>query len=290
MLWRKGRQSDNIEDRRGMRIGGASIKLSGGMLVVVMLISIALGKNPLELLALLSQEPGLNGATASGTSRPPPANDEAAQFVSAILADTEDTWTAVFPRIGKQYQVPKLVLFTDEVSSACGYTSSATGPFYCPGDQKVYLDLGFFRELDRLGAPGDFAQAYVIGHEVGHHVQNLLGIAGKVHDLQSRSTTAQANALSVSMELQADCFAGIWAHYADKYRNLLEPGDIDEGLRAASAIGDDRLLKRAGKSISPESFTHGSSEQRAFWLRKGLQTGDIADCNTFSATAKNNSG
>jgi predicted metalloprotease len=273
-----------------MRIGGASIKLSGGMLVVVMLISIALGKNPLELLALLSQEPGLNGATASGTSRPPPANDEAAQFVSAILADTEDTWTAIFPRIRKQYQAPKLVLFTDEVSSACGYTSSATGPFYCPGDQKVYLDLGFFRELDRLGAQGDFAQAYVIGHEVGHHVQNLLGIAGKVHDLQSRSTTAQANALSVSMELQADCFAGIWAHYADKYRNLLEPGDIDEGLRAASAIGDDRLLKRAGKSISPESFTHGSSEQRAFWLRKGLQTGDIADCNTFSATAKNNSG
>ncbi|MDD5463310.1 MAG: zinc metallopeptidase [Methylococcales bacterium] len=286
MLWRKGRQSDNVEDRRGMRIGGGSIKLSGGMLVVVMLISIALGKNPLELLALLSQEPGVNGSTTSVTSRPPPANDEAAQFVSTILADTEDTWTAVFPRIGKQYQVPKLVLFTDEVSSACGYTSSATGPFYCPGDQKVYLDLGFFRELDRLGAPGDFAQAYVIGHEVGHHVQNLLGIAGKVHELQSHSPTAQANALSVSMELQADCFAGIWAHYADKYRNLLEPGDIDEGLRAASAIGDDRLSKRAGKSISPESFTHGSSEQRAFWLRKGLQTGDIAACNTFSAKAR----
>ena len=218
--------------------------------------------------------------------RQTPGNDESAQFVSAILADTEDTWTTIFPRMGMQYQAPKLVLFSDQVSSACGYNSAATGPFYCPGDRKVYLDLGFFRELDRLGAPGDFAQAYVIGHEVGHHVQNLLGISGKVHDLQNRSGTTQANALSVLLELQADCFAGVWAHYADKYRSLLEPGDVDEGLRAASAIGDDRLLKRAGKRISPESFTHGSSEQRTFWLRKGLESGDIATCDTFSAAAK----
>ena len=286
MLWKKGRQSDNVEDRRGARIVGSSIKLSGGLLVVVMLIGVALGENPLELLAMLSQGFIEGGSTTAVSPQQTPGNDESAQFVSAILADTEDTWTTIFPRMGMQYQAPKLVLFSDQVSSACGYNSAATGPFYCPDDRKVYLDLGFFRELDRLGAPGDFAQAYVIGHEVGHHVQNLLGISGKVHDLQNRSGTTQANALSVLLELQADCFAGVWAHYADKYRSLLEPGDVDEGLRAASAIGDDRLLKRAGKSISPESFTHGSSEQRTFWLRKGLESGDIATCDTFSAAAK----
>jgi len=287
MLWKKGRQSENIEDRRGASFGGSTIKLSGGMLVVVMLIGVVLGENPLELLAMLSQ--GFIGGGSTTAVSPPsqrPGNDESAQFVSAILADTEDTWAAIFPRMGKQYQVPKLVLFSDQVSSACGYNSAATGPFYCPGDRKVYLDLGFFRELDHLGAPGDFAQAYVISHEVGHHVQNLLGISGKVHDLQVRSGAAQANALSVLLELQADCFAGVWAHYADKYRSLLEPGDVDEGLRAASAIGDDRLLKRAGQRISPESFTHGSSEQRTFWLRKGMESGDIATCDTFSVAAK----
>jgi predicted metalloprotease len=284
MLWKKGRQSDNVEDRRGARIGGSSIKLSGGLLAVVMLIGFALGENPLELLAMLSQVYIGDGPTTSASSRQTPGNDESAQFVSAILADTEDTWAAIFPRMGMQYQVPKLVLFSDLVSSACGHNSAATGPFYCPGDRKVYLDLGFFRELDHLGAPGDFAQAYVIGHEVGHHVQNLLGISGKVHDLQSRSGAAQANALSVLLELQADCFAGVWAHHADKYRSLLEPGDVDEGLSAASAIGDDRLLKRAGKRISPDSFTHGSSEQRAFWL-KGMESGDIASCDTFSVAA-----
>ena len=286
MLWKKGRQSDNVEDRRGTRFGGSTIKLSGGLLVVVMLLGIALGENPLELLAMLSQG-YIGGSSAPAVSNgQTPGNDESAQFVSAILADTEDTWTAIFPRLGKQYQVPKLVLFTDQVSSACGFNSAASGPFYCPGDRKVYLDLGFFRELDHLGAPGDFAQAYVISHEVGHHVQNLLGISGKVHDLQVRSGAAQANALSVLLELQADCFAGVWAHYADKYRSLLEPGDVDEGLRAASAIGDDRLLKRAGKSISPESFTHGSSEQRTYWLRKGMVSGDIAACDTFSVAEK----
>ena len=286
MLWKKGRQSDNVEDRRSASIGGTTIKLSGGMLVAVMLIGVALGENPLELLAMLSQGSRGGGSAIAVSPGQTSGNDESAQFVSAILADTEDTWTAIFPRMGKQYQVPKLVLFSDQVASACGYNSSATGPFYCPGDRKVYLDLGFFRELDRLGAPGDFAQAYVIGHEVGHHVQNLLGISGKVNDLQNRSASTQANALSVLLELQADCFAGVWAHYADKYRSLLEPGDVDEGLRAAAAIGDDRLLKRAGRRISPESFTHGSSEQRIFWLRKGLESGDIATCDTFSAAAK----
>ncbi|MFA6164866.1 MAG: neutral zinc metallopeptidase [Methylobacter sp.] len=286
MLWKKGRQSDNVEDRRGARIVGSSIKLSGGLLVVVMLIGVALGENPLELLAMLSQGFLEGGSTTVVSPRQTPGNDESAQFVSAILADTEDTWTTIFPRMGMQYQVPKLILFSDQVSSACGYNSAATGPFYCPGDRKVYLDLEFFRELDRLGAPGDFAQAYVIGHEVGHHVQNLLGISGKVHNLQLHSSATKANALSVLLELQADCFAGVWVHYADKYRSLLEPGDVDEGLRAASAIGDDRLLKRAGKKISPESFTHGSSEQRTFWLRKGLESGDIATCDTFSIAAK----
>jgi len=286
MLWKKGRQSDNVEDRRGASIGGSAVKLSGGMLVVVMLIGVALGENPLELLAMLSQGFIEGGSTTAVSPSQTPGNDESAQFVSAILADTEDTWTTIFPRMGKQYQVPKLVLFSDQVSSACGFNSAATGPFYCPGDRKVYLDLGFFRELDHLGAPGDFAQAYVISHEVGHHVQNLLGISGQVHNLQVRSGAAQANALSVLLELQADCLAGVWAHYADKYRSLLEPGDVDEGLKAASAIGDDRLLKRAGRRISPESFTHGSSEQRTFWLRKGLESGDIATCDTFSVAAK----
>jgi predicted metalloprotease len=251
-----------------------------------MLIGVLLGENPLELLAMLSQGFIEGNSTTAVSPRQTPGNDESAQFVSAILADTEDTWATIFPRMGMQYQVPKLVLFSDQVSSACGYNSAATGPFYCPGDRKVYLDLGFFRELDNLGAPGDFAKAYVIGHEVGHHVQNLLGISGKVHNLQVRSGATQANALSVLLELQADCFAGVWAHYADKYRSLLEPGDVDEGLRAASAIGDDRLLKRAGKRISPESFTHGSSEQRTFWLRKGMESGDIATCDTFSVAAK----
>jgi hypothetical protein len=286
MLWKKGRQSDNVEDRRGASIGGSSIKLSGGLLVAVMLIGVVLGENPLELLAMLSQGYIEGSPTTAVSPGQTPDNDESAQFVSAILADTEDTWATIFPRMGMHYQVPKLVLFSDQVSSACGYNSAATGPFYCPGDRKVYLDLGFFQELDHLGAPGDFAQAYVISHEVGHHVQNLLGISGKIHDLQVRSGATQANALSVLLELQADCFAGVWAHYADKYRSLLEPGDVDEGLKAASAIGDDRLLKRAGRRISPESFTHGSSEQRTFWLRKGMESGDIKACDTFSAMAK----
>jgi predicted metalloprotease len=287
MLWKKGRRSENVEDLRHARFGGPRIKLSAGMLAVVMLIAFALGENPLELLALLTRGGGSAGLTAE-SPRPPASSvdDETAQFVSAILADTEDTWHAIFPRLGRRYQEPKLVLFTDKVASACGFTSSATGPFYCPGDRKVYLDLGFFRELGRLGAPGDFAQAYVIGHEVGHHVQNLLGVSGQVHDLQRRGAPAQAKALSVLLELQADCFAGVWAHHADKYRQMLEPGDVDEGLNAASAIGDDRLAHQAGRSISPDSFTHGSSQQRAYWLRRGMESGEITACDTFSASAK----
>lgn len=285
MLWKKGRQSDNIEDRRGVRLAGPTIKLSGGMLAVVMLLGLALGENPLELIALLSQQGGdLAYAPANNTAIDD--KDESAQFVSAVLADTEDTWNAIFPRLGSVYREPKLVLFSDQVDSACGFSSSATGPFYCPGDSKVYLDLSFFRELDHLGAPGDFAQAYVIGHEVGHHVQNLLGISNQVRQLQSQGDPARANALSVLLELQADCLAGVWAHHADKYRGMLEPGDIEEGLGAAAAIGDDRLLKRAGRRVSPESFTHGTSAQRAYWLRTGMNAGNIENCDTFSAQAK----
>jgi predicted metalloprotease len=286
MLWKKGRQSDNLEDRRAINVGGSGLKLSGGVLVVVMLLGLALGENPLELLALLSQGTG-GGLSSPATSAQKTASDETARFVSVILADTEDTWASIFSGLGKRYQEPKLVLFSDQVSSACGFNSAATGPFYCPGDQKVYIDLEFFRELDSLGAPGDFAQAYVIGHEIGHHVQNLLGISGKVHDLQLRSSKTEANALSVLLELQADCYAGVWAHHANKQRKLLEPGDVDEGMRAAAAIGDDRLLRRAGRQASPESFTHGASEQRVYWLSKGLASGNISSCNTFAGAVKN---
>jgi predicted metalloprotease len=285
MLWKKGRQSENIEDRRGLGGSGTGIKLSGGMLLVVLLLGLAFGQDPLTLLALLSQQNPSAELASPASPENAAADDEEARFVSVILADTEDTWSGLLPSLGLRYQVPKLVLFTDQVTSACGLTSSATGPFYCPGDRKVYIDLGFFRELNALGAPGDFAQAYVIGHEIGHHVQNLLGISGKVRNLQKQASAIDANSLSVLMELQADCYAGVWAHHANKQRHLLEPGDVEEGLNAAAAIGDDRLQQRAGRNVSPESFTHGTSQQRAYWLRKGLDSGDIAACDTFAALA-----
>jgi predicted metalloprotease len=212
----------------------------------------------------------------------PPANDPHAQFVSTVLGDTEDTWNRIFAQTRTQYQEPVLVLFDGSVRSACGMASSAVGPFYCPTDHKVYLDLSFFRELDqRFGAPGDFAQAYVIAHEVGHHVQTLLGISSRVHQARSRASEAQANALSVRQELQADCYAGVWGHHAGR-RDMLEEGDVEEGLRAAAAIGDDRLQRQSQGYVAPESFTHGSAEQRQRWLRRGLQTGDIAQCDTFN--------
>jgi len=208
--------------------------------------------------------------------------DEGADFVSVVLADTEDTWTEIFRASGKRYQPPRLVLFTDAVRSACGFNSAAVGPFYCPGDQKVYIDLGFYRELrNKFGAPGDFAQAYVIAHEVGHHVQNLLGISARVREAQGAGGVRQANALSVKLELQADCFAGVWGYHADAERQLLEQGDIEEGLNAAAAIGDDRLQKMARGQVNPESWTHGSSKQRVYWFRRGLETGDPGACGTF---------
>ncbi len=249
-------------------------------LLVIMLLAYITGKNPLELL----QQVGTDTSVSTRVPTPTPdagGFDREKDFVSAVLGDTEDTWGRVFAAAGRQYRPPVLVLFTGSVSSACGFSSAAVGPFYCPPDQKVYLDMSFFRELDRrFGAPGDFAQAYVIAHEVGHHVQQLLGIADQVERTRRRANEAEANALSVLQELQADCFAGVWGNHANQ-KSLLEAGDIEEGLRAAQAIGDDLLQKRSQGYVNPESFTHGTSAQRARWLRRGLETGQINQCNTF---------
>jgi predicted metalloprotease len=222
-----------------------------------------------------------NFETPAGTSG---EEDQLAEFVAVVLGDTEDTWHELFRRMDQTYREPQLVLFSGAVQSACGMASAAVGPFYCPADQKVYIDLSFYRDLKyRFEAPGDFAQAYVIAHEVGHHVQNLLGISEQVQRLRSRVDEADGNRLSVMLELQADCLAGVWAHHAQRARQILEEGDIEEGLNAASAIGDDRLQRRARGTVTPDSFTHGSSEQRIRWFRRGLQTGDVNQCNTFNA-------
>jgi uncharacterized protein len=274
MRWEGGRRSTNIEDRRGL--GAGTIGAGGiGTLLLVLAVSCLTGTNPLALLNMVEEvSPQQTQSAPTGA----PTNDPAAEFIAVVLADTEETWNRVFSSAGRQYQEPVLVLFEDAVRSACGSASSASGPFYCPADQKVYLDLTFFRELDRrFGAPGDFAQAYVVAHEVGHHVQNVLGINRQVQQAQQGGNRAGANALSVQLELQADCLAGVWGHHANK-KQLLDPGDVEEGLSAAAAIGDDRLT---GGRVSPESFTHGTSEQRARWLRQGLQTGDINSCDTF---------
>ena len=281
MRWESGRRSTNIQDRRGM--GGAAMAGGGGigMLILVLIISFVSGQNPLELLQQVEQTAPAGDAAPAGA---PPADDPQAQMVSAVLADTEDTWRRIFREAGSTYQDPQLILFDGQVRSACGMASSAVGPFYCPGDRNVYLDLSFFRELDqRFGAPGDFAQAYVVAHEVGHHVQTLTGTSSQVQAARSRLSETEANELSVRQELQADCYAGVWAHHANK-RDWLEQGDVDEGLRAAAAIGDDRLQRRSQGYVVPESFTHGSSEQRQRWLQRGLQGGDMRQCDTFSAT------
>ena len=284
MRWQGRRESQNVEDVRGRRsFGRAGAGLGCGGILLVLIISFVTGQNPLALLQLVEgTRASLPSSPASVEPGGPPA-DELGKFASVVLADTEETWSAVFERAGARYQPPKLVLFSDAVQSACGYSSAAVGPFYCPGDQKVYLDLSFFSDLSsRFGAPGDFAQAYVIAHEVGHHVQNLLGIADKVTAAQqSARSQSQANQYSVALELQADCLAGVWAHHAHRERQLLEPGDVEEGLRAAAAIGDDRMQKMATGRVSPESFTHGSSEQRVQWLRRGLESGDPDSCETL---------
>lgn len=281
MRWKDLRRSRNVEDTRGTRSAAAGgVKLSGAMIVIAVIISLITGQNPLSLLQMLGG--------AAGPSQPPPAvtpaaDDEAAQFVSAVLGSTEDVWNKVFASSGQQYAAPRLQIFENGVSSACGYTSAAVGPFYCPGDRKVYLDLGFFRQLAAMGAPGDFAQAYVIGHEVGHHIQNITGIEPRVRQLQQgRRNKQQSNQLSVLMELQADCLAGVWAYHANQASRVLEPGDIQEGLRAAATIGDDALQSSSGQSVRPESFTHGSSAQRVEWLKLGLSQGNADSCDTFA--------
>ncbi len=282
------RESDNLEDRRGSG-GGGGLRLGGGRLgigsiAIALVASYFLGVNPLTVLNMLSGG-GLPAIEQSAPeARRGPATDETTRFVSQVLASTEDTWHAAFQANGKQYREPKLVLFSGVTPTACGTGQSAMGPFYCPGDQKVYIDLAFFRELkERFKAPGEFAQAYVIAHEVGHHVQNLLGIADKVHNTQQRVGKAEANALSVRMELQADCLAGVWGKRTDTMKNILEPGDLEAALTAASAIGDDRLQQQAQGRIVPESFTHGSSAQRVRWFKRGFESGDMNQCNTFKA-------
>lgn len=294
MRWQKGRRSTNIEDRRGRhhppfprrsgrgRMGLKGGGLGGGTILIIIVISLLTGQNPLHLLGMLGGgAPMQNDSFYESSTYTPDANDKEADFVSAVLADTEDTWEHLFAKSNARYQAPRLVLYHDSTDTACGLGRAATGPFYCPADAKVYLDLAFFNELQRLGAPGDFAVAYVIAHEVGHHIQNLVGTSTKVYKLRQRSGKKEANALSVLQELQADCYAGVWAHHANQQRNLLEVGDLEEGLTAAASVGDDRLQRNAGRSIQPESFTHGSSQQRMQWFKVGYQNGDIDQCDTF---------
>ena len=282
MRWAGGRRSGNIEDRRGM---GVPLVAGGGIgTVVILVLALFFGFDPGVILN--TEGP----PTGSVTEAPPSASaptDTQKDFVSVVLADTEDTWTELFRRMNREYRPPKLVLFRGSVQSACGMAGAAVGPFYCPPDRKVYLDLDFFRALsERFRAPGDFAQAYVIAHEVGHHVQALLGVTDKVASTRQSASRAEANALSVRVELQADCFAGVWAHHANASRQLLEEGDIEEGLGAAAAIGDDRLQRQTQGRVAPESFTHGTSEQRSRWFKRGFDTGEPRRCDTFAAAAQ----
>lgn len=278
MKWKKGRLSTNVEDRRGRRVG-RGVRLGGGATLLIVIVVLLLGGDPSALLQLAGEAP------VAPPGSPDPAEDQMAEFVTRVLGFTEDVWSEIFAEAGLEYREPTLVLFTDVVQSACGMNTAATGPFYCPPDQNVYIDLGFFRELERMGGGGDFARAYVIGHEIGHHVQKLLGTSDAVRQARARSRSeAEANRWSVLLELQADCYAGVWAHHTDRLGGgrILEPGDVEEGLNAAAAIGDDRLMRSAGRAAHPDAFTHGSSEQRARWLRTGLSTGDVQACDTFA--------
>ncbi|MBM4197068.1 MAG: flagellar biosynthesis protein FlgM [Gammaproteobacteria bacterium] len=284
MRWEQGRRSDNVEDRRGMPVLRGGVVGGGiGAIVLVLVASYFLGVDPRMLMQVIPQDSSPAGS-AEPAPAPVPGADPLADFVSVVLGDTEDTWTAIFREVGQSYEPPALVLFSGAVESACGVGQSAMGPFYCPADRKVYIDLDFYRDLrERFNAPGDFAQAYVIAHEVGHHVQNLLGTSSRVQGARQQASEGEGNALSVRLELQADCYAGVWAAQADEARGILEAGDVEEGLTAASAIGDDRLQRQATGTIAPDSFTHGSSEQRVRWFRRGLETGDPAQCKTFDA-------
>ncbi len=285
MKWRDLRRSSNVDDVRGrrgrpggmpLRIGG----LKGGIGTIVILIIVYFVGGP-EILNLLVGG-GVPGGSTTGTDAAP-VNDEAGQFVAAVLGSTEDEWQRLFQASGQRYAAPRLTMFSGAVQSACGYASAASGPFYCPADRRVYLDTSFFDQLARMGGAGDFAQAYVIGHEIGHHVQNLLGVASQVRNAQGQVSQVDGNRLQVAMELQADCYAGVWAHHANQRNAVLEPGDVAEGMAAAAAIGDDTLQRNAGRRVTPESFTHGTSDQRQRWLQTGLRSGDPMGCDTFAA-------
>jgi predicted metalloprotease len=290
MQWKGRRTSSNVEDRRrsgaggmfpggmGRMTGGRGIKVGGIGGIILLLVALYFGVDPRMFVDTGS------APSASYEAEPIPAGDEHAQFVAVVLADTEDVWNKLFAEMGRDYEEPRLVLFSDQVRSACGFASAAVGPFYCPADSQVYLDLSFFHELKRrFGAPGDFAEAYVIAHEVGHHVQNLLGISDEVHRARQRMSEEEYNQLSVRLELQADFFAGLWAHHAQEMKQMLEEGDVEEALGAASAIGDDRLQMQSRGYVVPESFTHGTAEQRVRWFRRGFETGDFEQGDTFAA-------
>ncbi len=282
MRWQDGRRSDNVEDRRGIRVGRVG-GISGLGLLVVLVVSWLFGLDPTQLLQVL------NGPAASVPAgyeqRAPraanPAEDRLKDFASVVLAETEDAWGALFERAGARYRPPRMVLFSGAVQSACGTADAAVGPFYCPGDAKLYLDLSFFDQLSRMGGPGEFARAYVIAHEVGHHVQNLVGTSDKVHAAESRGGRRGANSLSVKLELQADCYAGLWAHYADRVKGIVESGDVESALAAAAAIGDDTLQRRGQGYVVPDAFTHGTSAQRVQWFRRGYTSGSVDACDTF---------
>ncbi len=293
MKWEGQRQSDNVEDRRGgagpgstggvRRVGGRGLGI--GSIVIAMIAAWIFGINPLSVLGLIG-EVDTGSPVAQGSAPAPPANDRQAAFVSTVLADTEDVWQALFRSGASQYRAPKLVLFRGSVPTACGTGQSAMGPFYCPSELKVYIDLSFFETLAReLGAPGDFAQAYVIAHEVGHHVQRLIGLTDRVDQMRWRVSPAQMNAMSVRVELQADCLAGVWAHHSQKGKGWLEQGDVEEAMNAAARIGDDTLQRQSQGTVRPESFTHGSSAQRMRWFQRGLKDGQVASCNTFDAAS-----
>jgi hypothetical protein len=283
MRWEGERESSEVEDRRGMRIPRGGVVIGGGGLVLVLLFSMLTGADPRQVLEIAQ---GVSNVGAGQTEAQPgpmgAPTDATGRFAAVVLGSTEDVWGEIFAEKGRHYERPRLVLFSDAVQSACGTAQSAVGPFYCPNDSQVYLDLSFFQELEqRFGAPGDFARAYVIAHEIGHHVQNQLGLAEKVSAAQQHGSREEANALSVRLELQADCLAGVWGNRANRERNWLDPGDIDAGLAAAAAIGDDTLQRQAGGAVQPESWTHGSSAMRQRWLRAGLESGDIDTCQTF---------
>lgn len=278
MRWQGSRKSGNIQDYRGVRFGGAGLGIGGTLIAIAA--AYFFGIDPRTIL-------GLTEAVSTGTQSGQPVEgvpqDEQGQFIAAVLGETEDTWGQIFRAQGAQYQGPKVALFSGQVRSACGFATAASGPFYCPSDRKVYLDLAFFDELKtKFQAPGDFAQAYVLAHEVGHHVQNLLGSEAKIRQAQQGASEREANRLQVGMELQADCYAGVWAHNADASRHILEQGDVDEALQAASAVGDDTIQKRTQGRVVPDSFTHGTAEQRSSWFKRGLTQGTLESCDTFS--------